>query len=46
MWQCSVKLLSTNAQVSELHEAFGNGSSANIKFSKTQLHKIDNQRDF
>ena len=33
-------LLLTNAQVSKLHKAFANGSSANIKFSTTQLHKI------
>ena len=29
------KLLSTNAQVSKIRKAFVNGSSANIKFSKT-----------
>ena len=34
------KLLLTNTQVSRLRKAFANGSSANIKFSKTQLHKI------
>ena len=34
------KLLSTNTQVSRLLKAFANGSSANIKLSKTQLHKI------
>ena len=34
------KLLITNTQVSRLREAFANGSSANIKLSKTQLHKI------
>ena len=34
------KLLLTNAQVSKLHKAFANTSSANIKLSKTQLHKI------
>ena len=33
------KLL-TNTQVSKLQKAFGNNSSANIKLSKTQLHKI------
>ena len=32
-------LLLTNAQVSKLHKAFANGSSANIKLSKTELHK-------
>ena len=34
------KLLLTNTQVSNLPKAFANGSSANIKLSKTQLHKI------
>ena len=34
------KLLLTNAQVSKLCKAFANGSSTNIKLSKTQLHKI------
>ena len=29
----------TNTQVSRLREAFANGSSANIKLSKTQLHE-------
>ena len=29
------KLLSTNTQVSKIRKAFVNGSSANIKFSKT-----------
>ena len=33
------KLLLTNTLVSKVHKAFTNGSSANIKFSKTQLHK-------
>ena len=33
-------MLLTNTQVSKLRKAFGNGSSGNIKFSKTQLHKI------
>ena len=33
------KLL-TNTQVSKLQKAFANNSSANIKLSKTQLHKI------
>ena len=32
-------LLLTNTQVSKLREAFANGSSANIKLSKIQLHK-------
>ena len=30
----------TNTQVSKLRKAFTNNSSANIKFLKTQLHKI------
>ena len=34
------KLLLTNTQVSKLRKAIANGSSANIKLSKTQLHKI------
>ena len=34
------KLLLTNTQVSKLLKAFANGSLANIKLSKTQLHKI------
>ena len=35
------KLLLTNTQVSKLRKAFTNGSSANIKLSKTQLHRIE-----
>ena len=34
------KLLLTNTKVPRLRKAFANGSSANIKLSKTQLHKI------
>ena len=34
------KLLLTNTQVSKICKAFANGSSANIKFSKTQLSKM------
>ena len=34
------ELLLTNTQVSKLCKAFANGSSAKIKLSKTQLHKI------
>ena len=34
------KLLLTNAKVLRLCKAFTNGSSPNIKLSKTQLHKI------
>ena len=33
------KLLLTNAQVSNLHKAFANGSWGNVKLSKIQLHK-------
>ena len=40
------RLLLTNTQVSKLCKAFANGSPANIKLSKTQLHKRDNQKDF
>ena len=34
------KLLLTYTQVSKICKAFANGSSANIKFSKTQLSKM------
>ena len=34
------KFLLDNTQVSKLCKAFANGSSANIKLAKTQLHKI------
>ena len=34
------KLLLTNTKVSKLLIAFADNSSANIKWSKTQLHKI------
>ena len=34
------KFLLTNTQVLRLRKAFQNGSSANIKLSKTQLHKV------
>ena len=34
------ELLSTDTQVSRLHKAFANGSSAGIKSSKTQLPKM------
>ena len=36
----SHKLLLTDTQVSKIRKAFANGSSANIKFSKTQLSKM------
>ena len=40
------KLLLPNTQVSKLRKAFENGSSANIKLPKTQLHKIGQSRGF
>ena len=38
------KLLLTNKKVSKLRKAFTNGSSANIKLSKTHWHKIGQSR--
>ena len=40
------KLLLTNTQVLRLQKAFANNSSANIKLSKTQLHKIGQSGGF
>ena len=40
------KLLLTNTQVSKIRKAFANGSSANIKFSKTQLSKFSQSGGF
>ena len=40
------KLLLTDTQVSKIRKAFTNGSSANIKLSKTQLHKIEQSGEF
>ena len=40
------KLLLTNTQVLKLCKAFANGSSVNIKLSKTQLHKIGQSGGF
>ena len=40
------KLLLTNTQVLKLRKAIANNSTANIKLSNTQLHKIDNQDNF
>ena len=40
------KLLLTNTQVSRLRKTFTNASSANIKLSKTQLHKIGQSGGF
>ena len=40
------KLLLNNTQVSKLHKDFANNSAANIKLSKTQLHKIGQSGGF
>ena len=40
------KLSLTNTQVSKFRKAFANGSSANVKLSKTQLHKIGQSGGF
>ena len=40
------KLLLTNTQVLKLCKAFANNSSANIKLSKTQMHKIGQSGGF
>ena len=40
------KLFLTNIQVSRLRKAFANNSLANIKLSKTQLHKIGRSGGF
>ena len=40
------KLLLTNTQVSRLHKAFSNGSSANLKLSKTHLPNIGQSGGF
>ena len=40
------KLLLTNTHVSRLHKSSANNSSANIKLSKTQLHKIGESGGF
>ena len=40
------ELLLTKRQVSSIHKAFANNSSTDIKFSKTQLSKIIQSRDF
>ena len=39
-------MLLTNTQVSRLRKAFANGSSANLKSLKTQLHKIGQSEGF
>ena len=40
------KLLLTNTQVLKLRKGFTSNSSANIKLSKTQLHKIGQSGEF
>ena len=40
------KFLLTNTKVSNFHKAFVNNPSANIKLSKTQLHKMGQSRGF
>ena len=40
------KLLSTNTQVSKLRKTMANNSSANVKLSKTHLHKIGQSGGF
>ena len=40
------KLLLTNKQVSKLRKVFVNNFSANLKLSKTQLHKIGQSGEF
>ena len=39
-------MLLSNTQVSRLCKAFANNSSANIKLSRTQLHKIGHSGRF
>ena len=39
-------MLLTNTQVSELRQAFANNHSANIKLSKSQLHKTGQSGGF
>ena len=40
------KWLLTDTEVSKIFKAFANGSSANVKFSKTQLFKIEQSGGF
>ena len=40
------RLLLTNTRVSRLRKTFANNSSANIKLSKTQLHKMGQSGEF
>ena len=41
-----LRLLLTNTQIFRFSKAFENNSSANIKLSKTQLHKIGQSGEF
>ena len=40
MMRLIFRILLTNTQVSRIHKAFPNGSSTNIKYSKTQLSNM------
>ena len=40
------RLLLTNTRVSRLRKTFANNSTANIKLSKTQLHKMGQSVEF
>ena len=40
------RLLLTNTRVSRLRKTFANNSSANVKLSKTQLHKMGQSGEF
>ena len=40
------KLLLTDTEVSKIYKTFANGSSANIKFSKTQLSQMIQSEGF
>ena len=42
----SHRLLLTNTEVSKLCKPFANNPSANIKWSKTQLHKVGQSGGF
>ena len=39
-------MLLNDTQASKLHKSFTNGSSATIKWSKTQLHKIGQSGEY
>ena len=40
------KFLLTNTQVSKIRKVYANHYSANMKLSKTHLHRYDNQENF